>query len=76
LGPYVGACIHTPPPPANQMVYVNVPAGFESDGLYAPVWVEGTMFAEGMKHDVSYIDGNRSIEASYRLDATKVEPYK
>ena len=38
LVPYVGACVHTPPPPANQMVHVKVDEGFTSEGLFAPVW--------------------------------------
>lgn len=79
LVPYVGACIHTPPPPANQMVYVkvsDVSDGFENDGLYTPVWVEGTLLSSGGKYDVSFIDGNRAVAAGYTLDATKVELYK
>lgn len=76
LVPYVGACIHTPPPPANQMVYVKVPDGFESEGLYAPVWVEGTMETSGGEYSVSFIDGNRPVAASYSLQATKVEKYE
>ena len=76
LVPYVGACIHTPPPPANQMVHVRAPDGFRSEGLYAPVWVEGTLFTGGDQYKVSYIDGNASVEASYKIDATKVEKYE
>ena len=33
LVPFVGACIHTPPPPANQIVHVRPNEGFESKGL-------------------------------------------
>ena len=39
--PYVGACIHVPPPPPNQIVHVQLKQGFESKELYAPVWVTG-----------------------------------
>ncbi|TGG90653.1 DUF3299 domain-containing protein [Natronospirillum operosum] len=41
LVPYFGACIHTPPPPANQMVYVEYETGFELPSLYEPVIIEG-----------------------------------
>lgn len=41
LVPYFGACIHTPPPPANQMVYVEYERGFELPTLYDPVIIEG-----------------------------------
>ncbi len=41
LVPYFGACIHTPPPPANQMVYVEYENGFELPSLYDPIIIEG-----------------------------------
>ena len=41
LVPYFGACMHTPPPPSNQIVYVNYPKGVSADMLYDPVWIEG-----------------------------------
>jgi len=43
LVPYVGACIHTPPPPANQLVTVNAAQPWPSEKLWDPVWVTGTM---------------------------------
>lgn len=43
LVPYVGACIHTPPPPANQLVMVKAKDPWPSDQLWDPVWVTGTM---------------------------------
>ena len=46
LVPFVGACIHVPPPPANQIVYVKSDKGFEIGGQFDPVWVTGTMKTE------------------------------
>lgn len=43
LVPYVGACIHTPPPPANQLVMAKAETPWPSDELWNPVWVTGTM---------------------------------
>ncbi len=45
LVPYFGACIHTPPPPANQIVRVIAPAPVK--GLHAmdTVYVSGTLKA-------------------------------
>lgn len=43
LVPYVGACIHTPPPPANQLVVVNSSRPWPGDQLWDPVWVTGVM---------------------------------
>ena len=43
LVPYFGACVHTPPPPANQIVHVRLAT--PARGLYSmdPVWVTGQM---------------------------------
>ena len=43
LVPYMGACIHTPPPPGNQIVYVTLSEPMTTNELWAPVWVSGTM---------------------------------
>ncbi len=44
LVPYYGACVHTPPPPPNQMAFVQM-AGKKSVklGLFDAVWMEGTL---------------------------------
>jgi hypothetical protein len=41
LVPFVGACIHVPPPPANQIIYVKTDKGFEVGGQFDPVTVTG-----------------------------------
>jgi hypothetical protein len=41
LVPFVGACIHVPPPPANQIIYVKTDKGFEVGGMFDPVTVTG-----------------------------------
>ena len=46
LVPFVGACIHVPPPPANQIVYVKTAEGFQIAGQFDPVWVTGTLKTE------------------------------
>lgn len=43
LVPYVGACIHVPPPPANQLVMVDAAQPWPSDNLWEAVWVTGVM---------------------------------
>ena len=52
LVPYVGACIHVPPPPPNQIVFVQLKQGFKSNELYAPVWVTGRI-STGHEQDIS-----------------------
>jgi uncharacterized protein len=68
LVPYFGACIHSPPPPANQIVLV-VPAkpagGFRSMDT---VWVSGVL---------KTVRNNSPMGSSgYRLEAALVEKYK
>ncbi|MBI1904879.1 MAG: DUF3299 domain-containing protein [Rhodocyclales bacterium] len=67
LVPYFGACIHIPPPPANQVVHVipdqPVPAGQDMGA----VWVSGTLSLAVAKTGLG--------DAGYRLAAVKVEPY-
>ena len=46
LVPFVGACIHVPPPPANQIVYVKMDQPIEVKGQFTPVWVTGTLRTE------------------------------
>ncbi|CUH49207.1 DUF3299 domain-containing protein [Ruegeria atlantica] len=75
LVPTVGACIHTPPPPANQMVYVRYEQGFEIDELYKPVWISGEMRAQSRSQSLNYVDGQANIETSYAMDALSVEIY-
>jgi len=75
LVPYAGACIHTPPPPANQMVHVTYAHGIEVTGLFTPVWVEGTMNAEFRVQDVGFSDGASRVEVGYEMSAEKVSLY-
>jgi hypothetical protein len=66
LVPFVGACIHVPPPPANQIVYVKSGKGFEVAGQFEPVWVTGTMKTETAFTGLA--------DAGYSIDAESVEP--
>lgn len=75
LVPTVGACIHTPPPPANQLVHVVYPAGIEVDGLFQPVWITGTMIAQSSVQDVGYVDGQAPVSVSYSMQPVLVEKY-
>jgi hypothetical protein len=69
LVPYYGACIHVPPPPANQTIHVIADAGREyKGGLFDPIWVSGILKIESFSSDLA--------EAGYRLEATRIEPYE
>jgi hypothetical protein len=76
LVPYVGACVHTPPPPANQMVHVKVDEGFASEGLFAPVWVTGQIKTAMSTQSISLNDGTTEVEAGYQIRASDIVPYE
>jgi hypothetical protein len=68
LVPYFGACVHSPPPPANQIVHVLPKSPAKNLRSMDAVWINGTMKRERTD---SYMGA-----ASYRLVAQLVEPYK
>ncbi|GGO79691.1 hypothetical protein GCM10011348_14590 [Marinobacterium nitratireducens] len=68
LVPWFGACIHTPPPPSNQIVYAHFEPGTELQNLYDAVWVTGVLRVETFSHELA--------SAGYRLDAYRIEPYE
>ena len=76
LVPWVGACIHTPPPPPNQIVHVKPEKPIEMSGMFAPVWVTGQMTTSAIKKSLSLVDGSADIDVGYSLRAIRVEPYK
>ena len=68
LVPYFGACVHSPPPPANQIVHVLLDKPAKTLRLMDVVWVSGPM--SGTKTD------SHMGVASYRIDAKAVTPYQ
>lgn len=76
LVPYVGACVHVPPPPPNQIVHVEPENAVESKGLFAPVWVTGRITVGMGKQSLTRFDGSTDVGFGYALQATKVEAYK
>lgn len=67
LVPYVGACIHTPPPPANQLVVVNAAQPWPGDQLWDPVWVTGTMSTQ--------LQSTSLGQTGYSISADEMEVY-
>lgn len=65
--PYKGACIHMPPPPPNQIVYVSTEDPENYGPLWRPVWVFGTMKTE--RHM------NMLGNTAYSLELEGWEPY-
>ncbi|SEA90910.1 DUF3299 domain-containing protein [Rubrimonas cliftonensis] len=65
--PWVGACIHTPPPPPNQIVHVTYPMGLVLERQFEAVRLEGILRHEPEEHDLFLLDGSRQISVSYGL---------
>lgn len=68
LVPYVGACIHTPPPPPNQLVFVTTEIPWPNEDLWDPVWVTGFMHNQLQSTEVA--------EIGYSLAADKIEVFQ
>ncbi len=68
LVPYFGACIHVPPPPANQIIHVVADQPAKGMQAMEAVWVEGTL-------DVALQDTTMG-RSSYRMKARSVSKYK
>ena len=50
LVPYFGACIHTPPPPPNQMAHVLMQRnGAVEVNLWDPIWIVGKLTIESVE---------------------------
>lgn len=68
LVPYVGACIHVPPPPPNQIIYVTSEDGIKVGGMYEPVWLTGTLETASLSSDLADI--------GYMMTLDEAEPYE
>ncbi len=65
LVPFVGACVHVPPPPSNQVVHVIASSAFDLSGLFDPVWITGTLTTVSSATELA--------DTGYRLDADSVQ---
>jgi hypothetical protein len=68
LVPYFGACIHVPPPPSNQIVYVKSEESVQVEGLFSAVYVTGRLKTVSISSDLA--------DAGYTLEAIEVTPYQ
>ena len=67
LVPYFGACIHVPPPPSNQIVYVKLQKPYELKSMGDPVWITGTLATQLWTSDVA--------DADYVMKGDKIEKF-
>lgn len=67
LVPYFGACVHVPPPPSNQIVYVKIPEGAPAEAMYDPIWVIGTLSTKTWSGELAQV--------GYTMQGISVAPY-
>ena len=66
LVPFVGACVHVPPPPANQLVFVTTEKPYDSTGMFEAVKVTGMFGTASTTTQIADI--------GYALSADQIEP--
>lgn len=67
LVPFFGACIHVPPPPPNQIIYVKFESGAPVQELWDVIYVVGTLKTQAVSHDIA--------QAGYLLEGVGLETY-
>lgn len=68
LVPYAGACIHVPPPPPNQLVFVTSKRPWNAQAMFEPVWVTGTIKIDPISTNLADI--------GYSMRADLIELYE
>jgi hypothetical protein len=68
LVPFAGACIHVPPPPPNQMVYVKLSHQKAKMAFSEPILVSGTLHVSTVQSPYG--------DVSYDMDGDTVKPYE
>ncbi len=68
LVPFAGACIHVPPPPPNQMIYVKLKNGGKAKMSFTePIIVTGQLHVSTVQSPYG--------DVSFNLDGDTVKPY-
>ena len=64
--PYVPACMHVPPPPANQLVLVKMKKGTKIKPSFYPIELKGKLIVEA----------NPELESSFKMEGLAVKELK
>ncbi len=64
--PYIPACMHVPPPPANQLVLVKMKKGTTVQPSMYPIEISGKI----------NLDANKDLESSYKMEGLKIKELK
>lgn len=78
LVPTIGACIHVPPPPPNQIIHaVSVkPISFKIENMFLPVTITGKLKIQSLSKELYLVDGSSDINIGYSMSVDLIEDYK
>lgn len=76
LVPWAGACIHTPPPPPNQIVFVTMSESVDVRTRFQAVTIVGQLISEQGHRNLFLVDGSSMINTAYRMKGESVTDYK
>jgi hypothetical protein len=65
--PFFGACIHVPPPPANQIIYGRLEEAIPMVNIWDAFWMEGKLNIENIS--------NETADSAYTMDVSTLELY-
>lgn len=68
LVPYFGACLHAPPPPPNQTLFIMTDDPIEIKDLAQAVWIEGTIYTQTQESELA--------DAAYTIKMDRIETYE
>lgn len=68
LVPDAGSCVHVPPPPPNQMVYVKMKSGQRVELGGFPIWVTGKLRIENVNSPYGLV--------AYSIEAESTQPFE
>lgn len=75
LVPWVGACIHTPPPPKNQIVYIKYEKGFQVNSRFEAVTIKGQIKLKDKTSQLFLVDGSDNISTGYSVLDADISKY-
>lgn len=78
LVPFVGACIHVPPPPPNQIIYATSEKAitFNMNAMFKPITVTGLLVAKSDSRVLFLKDGADNVDTGYVMTVETVSDYK
>ncbi|MEM1105728.1 MAG: DUF3299 domain-containing protein [Pseudomonadota bacterium] len=68
LVPYFGACLHAPPPPPNQTLFIRTDDPIQIRDLAQAVWIEGTLFTQTQESELA--------DAAYTIQMDRIDVYE